>query len=365
VSITRIETFTRDALCIVRVTADDGAQGVGQAAPYYADVTTEVVHRMVAPRVLGRDENDIASLPDQVIDDLYKFTGSFVCRAVGGVDTAMYDLLAKRAGQPVCALLGGEPGPVHCYASSMRRDVSPEDEVARLQQHIDRDGFRALKVRVGSKMGSNADAAPGRTPSLIDAVGGAFGDDDVYLIADANGCYDVEHAVDVGRRMADGGFQQLEEPCRFLDVDATADATRKLDGVIAVSGGEQDFIAETWRRIITLPAVHIIQPDVCYIGGVARLAAVAKHAEQRGLSCMPHAANRSMLQVFTAHLLRAMPNAAPFMEWSIEPTPWAGDLLEQPLAVRDGAYTVDASPGWGPQVREDWLTHAAYRCTEA
>ena len=184
-----VETFVNGTdLCMVRIRTDDGAEGYGQMAPFDADITATVLHRKVARLVLGTDPADFEAISERVIEANYKFPWSFVCRALGGVDTAIWDLLGKRAGKSVCALLGGKPGPLPVYGSSMSRTIKPEAEAARLLQLRDKQGFRAFKVRVGKVCGHDQDQWPGRTAALVPAVRRALGDR-VDLLADANSCY--------------------------------------------------------------------------------------------------------------------------------------------------------------------------------
>ena len=68
-----IETFTKDPLCIVRVRTDDGAEGYGQAAPFHADITATVLHRQIAPHVLGANSEAIDAISDRGIEANYKF----------------------------------------------------------------------------------------------------------------------------------------------------------------------------------------------------------------------------------------------------------------------------------------------------
>ena len=96
---------------LVRVRTDDGAEGWGQVSTYHADITATVLHRQVAPHVLGQDATDIGALVDHVIDREHKFPGSYIKRAVGGLDTALWDLRGKVEGKSVCELLGGTPRP--------------------------------------------------------------------------------------------------------------------------------------------------------------------------------------------------------------------------------------------------------------
>ena len=95
--------------------------------------------------------------------------------------------------------------------------------------------------------------------------------------------------------------------------------------------------------MIEMRAVDIVQPDVCYVGGITRALRVARMAEAAGLPCTPHAANMSMVTVFTMHLLAAIPNAGKYLEFSIEGPdyyPWQEGLFRRaPYAVVDGKVT--------------------------
>src|SRR5215207_6266066 len=122
--ITSIESFVAgQRLGVVRVRAEDGSEGWGQFAPTNVDITAMVLHRQVAPVVLGMDVNDPKAVSEAVIKDTYKFPGTYVCRVLAGVDTAIWDLLGKLAGKSVCELLGGTPRPFPVYGSSIRRDT--------------------------------------------------------------------------------------------------------------------------------------------------------------------------------------------------------------------------------------------------
>ena len=105
-----IETFSTQFVGFVRVTAEDGSQGWGQVSPYNADITALVVHRQVAPWSLGRDALDIEGLVDIIPEREHKFPGSYLCRAICGLETALWDLRGKREGKSVCELLGGRYG---------------------------------------------------------------------------------------------------------------------------------------------------------------------------------------------------------------------------------------------------------------
>jgi len=158
----------------------------------------------------------------------------------------------------------------------------------------------------------------------------------------------------------------FEEPCPYWELDWTAEVARALD--IDVTGGEQDWDLTIWRRMIDMRAVDVVQPDVCYIGGVSRMLKVAQMAEAAGLPVTPHSANLSLVTVFTLHIMGALPNAGPYVEFSIESNagyyPWQEGLYDPVLIVRDGNVQIPADPGWGVTIRQDWLDRANYQISE-
>jgi L-alanine-DL-glutamate epimerase-like enolase superfamily enzyme len=359
--IKRIETFTRGHLSLVRVCTDGGAQGWGQISPFNADISAIVMHRQIAPHALGADATDLDGLADQLVEATYKFPGSYVCRALTGLDTALWDLRGKQEGKSVCELLGGRPRPFPVYGSSMRRDITPEDEAERLVRLRDAYGYSAFKIRIGKVCGHDEDQWPGRTESLVPAVRRAVGED-ASLLVDANSCYTPAKAIEVGQMLHEHGVCHFEEPCPYWEVEWTAEVTQAID--VPVAGGEQDFHLPTWRRIVGIPAVDIVQPDICYVGGLTRALRVAQMADEAGLPCVPHSANRSMVTVFTLHMMGAIPNAGPHIEFSIEPTSWTEDLFSPTLEVIDGKVQIPEGPGWGVEVSPAWLEAADYQVSE-
>jgi L-alanine-DL-glutamate epimerase-like enolase superfamily enzyme len=363
--LTKIETFTTEFVCFVRATAEDGAQGWGQVAPYFSDITAQVLHRQVAPHVRGMDCGDIDAMLDIVRDREHKFPGSYLRRAMGGLDTALWDMRGRREGKPVCALIGGTPGPVRAYGSSMKRDITPENEAERLVRLRDEKGFDAFKFRIGAEVGRDRDEWPGRTEEIVPTMRRAMGDG-VALLVDANSCYSPERAIEVGKLLIDNGISHYEEPCPYWEFDQTRQVTEALD--IDVTGGEQDCMMERWQTMIAGRVVDVIQPDICYLGGLSRTLRVARMAEAAGLPVTPHCANLSMVTLFTMHLLRAIPNAGKYLEFSIEGPdyyPWQEGLFRtDPYRISEGKAWVTDAPGWGVEIEPAWLEQADYRVTE-
>ena len=357
-----IETFADRFVGFVKVTADTGDVGWGQVSTYNADITCQIVHRQVAPWTLGLDATAIEAIVDMIPEKEHKFPGSYLCRATCGLETALWDLAGKVAGRSVCELLGGTPGRLRTYASSMKRDITPEAEAERFLRLRDAHGFDAFKFRVGAEYGHDQDEWPGRTEAIVPAVRRALGDD-ATLLVDANSCYSPGRAIEVGRMLEDHGVVHFEEPCPYWELEQTKAVRDALD--IDVTGGEQDCFMPVWKQMIGMRAVDIVQPDVCYIGGIVRTLRVARRAADAGLPCTPHSANLGMVTLFTMHLLGALENAGAYLEFSIEEAdyyPWQYGLYRNdPYRVVDGHVTIPAEPGWGVEIAPEWLARATHQ----
>jgi L-alanine-DL-glutamate epimerase-like enolase superfamily enzyme len=362
--ITSIETFSTRDLGLVRVRTEDGAEGWGQVSPYNADITSLIVHRQIAPHALGQSALDTEHLVDLNADREHKFPGSYVCRALAGLDTALWDLRGKLEGKSVCALLGGEPRPLRVYASSMRRDIAPEAEADRLAGLRDRYGYDAFKIRIGSECGHDRDEWPGRTEAIVPAVRKALGDD-AALLVDANSCYTPRRAIEVGRMLEDQGVCHFEEPCPYWELEWTRQVADALE--VAVTGGEQDCELPTWRRMIGMRAVDVVQPDVCYLGGLTRTLRVVAMAQAAGLPVTPHSANLSLVTVFALHMMGAIAGAGPYVEFSIEGPdyyPWQDGIFGPVLVARDGRVAIPDGPGWGVEIQPAWLERTSHQSSE-
>jgi L-alanine-DL-glutamate epimerase-like enolase superfamily enzyme len=322
------------------------------------------MHRQVAPHALGKNPAEIDRLVDRIVEAEFKFPGSYVRRALAGLDTALWDLRGKLEGKSVCELLGGKPRPFPVYGSSMRRDITPQDEAERLVRLREAHGYDAIKFRIGKECGHDEDQWPGRTEAIVPAIRSALGEN-VSLLVDANCCYTPKKAIEVGRLLEDHGICHFEEPCPYWEFEWTAEVTRALD--VPVAGGEQDCSVSQWRRMVNARAFDIVQPDVCYIGGLTRALRVAAMAKEGGLLCVPHSANLSLVTVFALHMMGAIENAGPYVEFSIEPTafyPWQEGLFHPPLKVHDGKVDIPDGPGWGVEINPSWLAGAERRVSE-
>jgi L-alanine-DL-glutamate epimerase-like enolase superfamily enzyme len=247
----------------------------------------------------------------------------------------------------------------------MSRSIGPEDEARRFKELRDTKGVQAFKFRIGTSTGRDRDAWPGRTEGMITTLGSSLSGS-CSLFADGNSCYTPSQAIDAGRMLENNGIVQFEEPCPYWELEWTRLVTEALH--LKVTGGEQDNDLAQWRRMIQMKAVDIVQPDILYAGGLTRALRIAGMAREAGMSCIPHSANHCLVTVFTLHMMRAIPNAGEFIEFSIENeeaiNKTAKELFTPHLEISDGCINLSPEPGWGIQVNESWLQTAAYQKSE-
>ena len=324
-----------------------------------------ILHRNLAQKVLGKDPSNIDQITDQCIEENLKYPWSYVSRALGGIDTAIWDLYGQITGKPVCELLGGSVKPVRIYGSSMSRAIKPDAEVERMLRLRDEKGITAFKFRIGKEASRNGDAWENRTEDMISTMGPALAES-CTLLADGNSGYTPDRAIHYGRMLQDYGVDQFEEPCPYWETEWIKEVSDTLD--LDVSGGEQDNDIAKWRRMINSHTFDIIQPDPLYMGGITRTWRTALMANQVGTPCIPHSANHGMVTLFTLHLMRAIPNPGKYLEFSIEfedgINKEARAMFAPALKIEDGALNLPAEPGWGLTIHPEWLKQTEYQLSE-
>ena len=183
---------------------------------------------------------------------------------------------------------------------------------------------------------------------------------------DANSGFSPQRAIEVGRLLEDNGISHFEEPCPYWELEQTKEVRDALD--IDITGGEQDCWLPVWRRMIEMRAVDIVQPDVCYVGGITRTLQRGGHGARRGPAVHPAQRQPSMVTLFTMHLLGAIPTPANILSCrSRGGTTIRGRRVcspATPMPWTEGMVTIPSEPGWGVEINPVWLEKARYQISE-
>lgn len=355
VKIASIELLRDNRNHFVRCRSSDGAVGIA-VTNSRADYLYPILQQLVVPYFLGKDARDLESLIDgvYVFKSNYKLANLALWCCVAWVEFSILDMLGKIVGKPVGDLLGRiVNNQITMYVASGNRNTTPGQEVEILKKHVDQ-GARAVKFKVGGRMSNNADSIPGRSEGLIRIVRKALGDK-VTIYADANGSYDCQKGIEIGRLMQDHGIDMFEEPCPWDHLEETKCVADAL--IIPVAGGEQETSLRRFRWMIYNNALDIVQPDIHYNGGFIRAVRVARMAAQADLTVVPHMSGDGTGYVEVLQFASCTPNIGPFHEYKggIERT---GQWYDPPLRFKDGAVNVPAGPGLGISDDADILKDA-------
>ena len=345
VIIASIEALRYRGRQLMRVRSADGAEGIVMAHGRI-EYLWPILQQLVMPYFTGKDARDLETLVDGVYTykSAYKLAGIALWSPVAYVELALWDMLGKLAGKPVCELLGPVlRRDIPIYLSSSRRDTTPEEETTWLQARLAETGADAVKLKIGGRMSANADAMPGRTDRLIPLARKTFGDD-VAIYVDANSSYDAEHAIEVGALLADYGITFFEEPCPWQDYWQTKQVADALE--MPIAGGEQDSSLPLFDWMIRERVIDVVQTDVMYNGGLSRLLRVAAMAQAAAMPIMPHSPKAGAEAAPVLHFAAVAPNLGPHQEY--RGAAYAPDSWYTPdFAIRNGAVAVPTGPGLG------------------
>jgi D-galactarolactone cycloisomerase len=257
---------------------------------------------------------------------------------VAGVDTALWDLHARRQGKPLWQVLGGtqaqeqaQAQPVQVYASGLN---PTEPEKLALQKRG--EGYRAFKLKVG--FGAERDLANLR--ALRDALGS-----EATMMVDANQAWDFDEARAAGERMEDFDLLWLEEPLR---ADQPSQRWKELAErqPLTLAGGENLAGFAQYRDFIATEGMSIIQPDLGKWGGFSGCLEVAKQTLAAGKWYCPHWLGGGIGLVASMHLKTAVGGPG-YVEVDSNPNPLRELLAVPNFTVSDGWVQLSNAPGLG------------------
>jgi L-alanine-DL-glutamate epimerase-like enolase superfamily enzyme len=352
--VTRQSTRTLDKreYVIVQVEAE-GAGHVGVGYTYAGTsggrLLASAIEDILAPALVGRDAEGILASWDRLYQEaLMLGRRGVVVRALSGIDIALWDLSARRAGMPLAVLLGGAATTVPAYASGgyYRPDEGSWTDAVAAEIRLNRSlGFRDHKIKVGG-LSVVDDAA--RVSAAADAIG-AHG----RLAVDANNAYrsvgDALRAIRAFEEAAKGrGLWWVEEPLSPDDIEGHRVIAREIETPVAT--GEIHQTRWDFRQLLEREAADLLQPDAAVIGGVSEWMRVTRAAETFGIPVAPHwHAN------LHAHLAAASPNCIAIEHFALQKDIYNFELLLTPqsrLVVKDGAAVVPDRPGIGVEFDE-------------
>jgi L-alanine-DL-glutamate epimerase-like enolase superfamily enzyme len=313
---------------LVLVDTDEGITGVGMGS--HAEMGR------VFAAIEGEDPRSTSALYDRMLRWAFKAGhAGAVFGAIGALDTALWDIKAKAAGEPLWRLLGGRDRTVPVYASGLDIALSDEELVATYQRYAER-GVRAAKLKGGLDVRRDLVRLTLVRDVLAAAQSGRPG-----LMIDANESWTRKQAV---RHVAE--LEQsldliwVEEPVRRWDAEGMAAVGRGVRA--SVAAGENLTGLEQFRPLLAAGALDVVQTAAGW--GVTHFLRVAALAHAHDLPVSPVGTT----PVCLAHAATAVPNHLTTELQDLHPP--RGLTLD--VSVEDGCFVLGETPGLGITVDE-------------
>ena len=324
---------------VTELHTDDG--GAGHGFSWTPTIGPQAVKALldydIAPFVSGLPSN-----PETVWDALWKRLheaggGGLTTIAMAGVDLALWDLQARRAGTSVTGLLGQRQDSAEVYGSGVNLHYTLDELVAQTERWV-AAGHRAVKIKVG-KPDLREDA------ERVAAVRSVLGPDRRLMI-DANQRWDLPTTLRALEVLGEFGLDWLEEPLRADDLWAYRRLRKHSPVPIAL--GENLHTIYRFRDFIEAEAVDIIQPNIIRVGGITPFRRIVELARTHSIKVMPH-----LLPELSGQLALTLAEAT-LVEDVEEASFGQLGILDGPAPVRfsNSRVTLTDQPGLGFRFRD-------------
>ncbi|MEU5262186.1 mandelate racemase/muconate lactonizing enzyme family protein [Amycolatopsis sp. NPDC021455] len=327
---------------IVVVETDEGITGVGLGPHVEIDGVFAAIE--------GEDPRGVTALYDRMLRRTFKAGhAGAVFGTIGALDTALWDIKAQAAGEPLWRLLGGRDRRVPAYASGLDIALGDDELVALYQVYADR-GLRAAKL----KGGLDVDRDRHRLTLVRDVLTEAGHGARPSLMLDANETWTrkqaVRHVAELERTL---DLTWVEEPVRRWDVEGHAAVGRGVRAAVAT--GENLTGLEQHRPLVTAGAVDIVQTAGGW--GVTHFLRVAAFAHAHDLPVSPIGTS----PIGLLHAATAVPNHLVTELQDLTP-PQGVSFAHH---VEDGAFVLAEQPGLGIRLDEETIAAAGHRLPDS
>ena len=312
--------MTNFGMVIVIITDENNLKGYGYTVMHGEQQASiaSIIDHTYRKILIGSDSTRVEHLWAQMWKKThYAGRGGSSSFAIAAVDTALWDLNARRLNQPLWRLLGGYDPKVKTYAGNIDLNFPIEKILNNATKNIEEDGYKAIKMRLGRE-------SLKEDINRVEAVRNHIGDD-IELMADANEAWRLDQAIKASNLLSEFNLTWLEEPIspdNFIGYQQL-----RLKGQTPIAAGENLHTLQEFQQLIHFKGVDFPEPDFTTCGGVTPFMKIAKLAEANNLPIISHGAHDIHIQ-----LLGACSNAA-YIEihaFGIE------NYISHPMKMKDG-----------------------------
>lgn len=335
-----IQAFVKQETIFVDIETDDGFVGTGYAYTIGTGgrAVLQLLREDLLHRLVGKDAREIEGCWQELFWATHgTVVGAITSLALAAIDTALWDLRCKAAGQPLWLLAGGARPSVPLYDTEGGwLHLSIDELVAGAKRSVEK-GWPGIKIKVG-KPSAHEDI--NRLSAVREAIG-----PEIHLMVDANQSMTCAEAKRRARLFEPFDLFWFEEPLPAEDITGHARLAASTSLPIAV--GESLYSPSHFREYLAAGAVGIIQVDVARIGGITPWLKTAHLAEAFNVMVAPH-----FLMELHVSLVAAIPNGI-----YVEHIPQLRAITKGEIEIVDGQAIAPSQPGLGIEWDRDAIDH--------
>ena len=348
--IEKIETFFVSRFLVVKVTTEDGLEGIGESCYWSYPKAAEATIHSFSDALIGMDSDNV----EHIWNYLWRYNSAFRGNSIGGaisaIDMALWDIKGKRLQTPVWNLLGGKVRQkIRAIALGVGGDT-PEECASGAKKALEQ-GFTALKF---TPMPNNWAELTytrliGLALEMVEAVRETVGwDFDIGVEIHRN--MQPHEAIAFCEEVAKFRPYFIEDPIVPDSVVAMADVSSKIKLPLAV--GERNMGIWEFREYAQLAKPAFFKPDIAVAGGITGVKKIATIAEANHIKICPH---NFQGPIATAACI-ALGTSSPF--WDLQESLQEDisprrDMTDEIIKIKDGWYIPSEKPGLGVIFNED------------
>ena len=365
---------------IIRLETDGGLDGLGECTwGYFAPDAVPAMVAYFTPVLLGRDPLQILEVTRALCDDSVWWARSGAGRSViSGIELALWDLKGKALGLPVYQLLGGKVRDrIPVYASGGPA-LWPVEETVRKVDFYAKRGYRATKLSTG--LFRLPPPAPDRQSRLepvrfgfaeklsvlegvFDRLRREFGAAmDLAIDGHQGGVPNpipVSEAIAIAEALAPHRLRFYEEPLAYTNIDGYCELRARSP--IPIAGGESLCGLDQFHPLIARQAVHVIQPDLGFAGGLQETVRIMHHAEAFKLSTAIHTGASMGPSLAASWHLAAASHSVEWLEHVLAAKSIQDAILLDSFSVSDGTVGLPSAPGLGVRLTPETVARFSFR----
>ena len=327
------------------IDTDNGASGI--CGPIDAE-DVYLIQRHFAPILIGENPHAVERIWDKMYRHAIHGRKGTPMMALSKVDLALWDLKGKLLDAPVYVLLGGPSRPkIRAYASMLGYSVDPQRVIERTQQML-LSGFTAFKWFLPGTP-KDGEAGIRRNLAIIRAAREAAGPD-ADLMFDAWSSWDVPYTLRMAELAAEYRPYWFEEPVMADLIPQYAELRRSVRGLF-ISGGEHEYTRWGIKALLDAQAVHILQPDVTWAGGMSEMTKICALASAHAIPVIPHHGGWASTHLIASQAL----STCPMQEWLFQAGRHSNAFYKHKLEPIAGHITLPTSAGLNMDLAGDGI----------